>query len=241
MMSPNSRPRPYFRDYVKAGLVIVDFPENQYVREPVDKKQITLHHTGSGKGADGDYQTWKSNKERIATCCIVDHLGNVAQCFPSMFWGFHLGVTNDQIAKYRPKEPLSSSALNAMCVALEIDCWGFLKKVGGEWRSYPNNFGKSGPKTVIDEKNIQFYPNGFKGFEAFEKYTAAQIETTRQLLLYWSACYKIDITYKEDIWDVTSRAMTGENGLFTHNSYRKDKTDIHPQPEMIKMLQSLKK
>jgi len=41
------------------------------------------------------------------------------------------------------------------------------------------------------------------------------------------------------MWEVSKKALKGESGIFTHNSIRKDKTDIFPQPEMIQMLKSL--
>ncbi|MFN9953859.1 MAG: peptidase C14 caspase catalytic subunit P20, partial [bacterium] len=71
-------------------------------------------------------------------------------------------------------------------------------------------------------------------------YTDAQIESVRQLLLYWNKIHGIDLTYNEDIWQVSDRALKGENGVFTHNSYRKDKTDVSPQPKLIAMLKALK-
>lgn len=230
-----------FRDIVKAPLVSLNFPEHQYIREQTKKNQIVLHHTASGKGANGDYQTWLSNKERIATCVIIEYDGSIAQCFPTMFWGYHLGVTNDQIrAVTKHQVQLNASErLNAHSIAVEVDCWGYLKKFSGEWRAFPNNFGNSGKKVVIPESDIQFYPEGFKGYEAFEKYTPEQIETVRELLIYWHYGHGISLEYREDIWDVIPRAMKGENGIYTHNSYRKDKSDIHPQPEMITMLKNL--
>jgi hypothetical protein len=46
-------------------------------------------------------------------------------------------------------------------------------------------------------------------------------------------------TYFEDIWSVTKRALSGKNGVFTHNSVRADKIDVYPHPDLISMLQSL--
>ena len=58
--------------------------------------------------------------------------------------------------------------------------------------------------------------------------------------MYWRETYSIDLTYKEDdMWTVSTRALKGEGGVYTHNSYRKDKSDIHPCPRMIAMLKSL--
>jgi hypothetical protein len=60
-------------------------------------------------------------------------------------------------------------------------------------------------------------------------------------LVYWGKTYGIDLSYVEsDMWEVSNKALRGEAGVYTHNSYRKDKNDISPQPKMIAMLKSLK-
>jgi hypothetical protein len=41
------------------------------------------------------------------------------------------------------------------------------------------------------------------------------------------------------MWDISKKGLSGIPGVYTHNSYRKDKSDISPQPKMIAMLKSL--
>ena len=41
------------------------------------------------------------------------------------------------------------------------------------------------------------------------------------------------------MWDVSKNALTGKPGVWSHTSYRFDKSDIHPQQEVIDMLKSL--
>jgi hypothetical protein len=59
-------------------------------------------------------------------------------------------------------------------------------------------------------------------------------------LAYWNEKFGIPLDYNADMWDVTNNALDGKPGIWTHNSYRTDKSDCHPQPELIKMLQTLK-
>ena len=42
------------------------------------------------------------------------------------------------------------------------------------------------------------------------------------------------------MWNISANALKAVPGVYTHNSYRKDKSDISPQPKMIAMLKSLK-
>ena len=79
----------------------------------------------------------------------------------------------------------------------------------------------------------------YKGYKYYHNYTDAQIESTRQLLVYWGELYNIPLTYNKDIFDLTPRAYKGEAGVFTHNSVRPDKVDVYPHPKLIEMLKSL--
>jgi hypothetical protein len=221
----------------------LEFPTNQYVPEVHIKNQIVLHHTASGKGVNGDYRHWLNDPKRIATCVIVDSEGVVNQLFNSKYWGYHLGI-KAQVFKNRN---IPYQRLDKTSIGLEIDNWGGLKFIDNEWRAYPNKYGTGNLtnrhgnkiKVVLDEKNLVFYKNGFRGYEAFERYSNKELDTTAVLLKYWSNHYNIPIDYNSDIWDVTYRALRGEAGLFTHVSYRSDKSDCHPQKELIQMLKSL--
>jgi hypothetical protein len=74
----------------------------------------------------------------------------------------------------------------------------------------------------------------------FHRYTDEQIRSVEALLKFWADRYDIPISYREDdMWNVSMAALRGEAGVYTHNSIRKDKIDIFPQPEMIQMLKSL--
>ena len=84
-------------------------------------------------------------------------------------------------------------------------------------------------------------PVAYKGFKLWHKYTDEQINSVKDLLLLWGEKYGIDLTYNEDIWGVTKRALKGEEGVYTHNSVRPDKADVYPCPRLIEMLKSLTK
>ena len=66
-----------------------------------------------------------------------------------------------------------------------------------------------------------------------------QIAALKDLLIYLCDTFQISRAYNPDIFDISKRALAGENGIFTHNSVRKDKWDMYPCPRMIAMLSSL--
>lgn len=227
---------------------MLDFPSSQYIAEETDKSQIVLYHTASGRGVDGDFRSWLSNKERVATNVIIDYQGTINQLFSSRFWGYHLGVKQSDIRSLNlAKRPDQSVVLNKISIGIEIDSWGQLLKIKDRFVAYPNDFGrgnlrdKNGNKiiTYVPDDRVVRYPEKFKGYEYYEKYTDDQIESTFQLIKWYSAKYGIDVTYKDDIFGICDRALSMESGLYTHNSYRNDKRDIHPQPNLIEKLKQL--
>lgn len=213
-------------------IIQVDFPDAQYMRKQTTKKQIVLHHTVSGQGVNGDIAWWRQTSQRIATAIIIGWDGKIYQCFSSKYWAHHLGI-----------HASNNTKLNKASIGIEIDAWGGLVKHNKLW--YPAKWDKKLKKnianiTVSPIKNVQQYEEGYRGFYAFEKYTDEQIESTRKLLVFFSEKYKIPLDFNEDMWDISSDALSGKAGVWTHTSFRTDKSDCHPQPELIKMLKSLK-
>ena len=225
-------------------IITVDFPDDQYYRVAHDKKQIVLHHTVSGQGVNGDINWWRSTESRIATAIIVDWKGDIYQCFGSKYWGHHLGVKKSFLkSKGFADYDTRNVELNKESIGIEIDAWGGLVRTNRQW--YPAKWDKDLKKNVANTsvapiQNVQEYPQGFRGFLGFEKYTDEQIEAVRQLLVFWNERYKIPLVYHEDMWDVSKKALGGDGGIWTHVSFRSDKSDCHPQPELIQMLKSLK-
>lgn len=220
-------------------------PDNQYRKEEFAKKQIYLHHTVSGPGAEGDINYWKTTPERVATCVVIERDGDIYECFDAKYCAPHLGITPELTAKYGSKSvPNPNELLLRHSLAIEIDSWGgLIKNDKGQWcaakwdKTLKKNIASA---IIIANTDVVEYPNGFRGFKAFEKYTAQQIDTVRYLLELWCKQFGISKAYNPDIWDICKRAYNLESGIFTHVSVRPDKSDCHPEPELIQMLQTLK-
>ena len=201
---------------------------SDYYKEVTAKKQIYLHHTaGSGKG-DNVFGTWERDKQgRIGTCVVIGRDGTIYQGFKSEFWAYHLGLSSDPFRK----NGLPYQHLDKISIGIEIVNWGFLTKKGDKFYSYAG--------TEVPKDEVTTLSKPFKGQKYFQSYTDEQINAVCELLKLWETKYKIDISYKDDIWDVTKRALSGENGVFTHNSVRSDKSDVFPCPRLIEALKSL--
>jgi N-acetyl-anhydromuramyl-L-alanine amidase AmpD len=214
-------------------IVQYPFDKKQYFEETHTKTQIYLHHTAGRSNGINTYKSWESNTERVGTCVVISGVtdampdGQIVQGFSSKYWAYHLGLTKDVFKKFG----VPYQSLDKISIGIEICNWGYLKKTDRGFESWA--------QVLIPESDVCVLSKPFKGNKYYHNYTDAQIESVRQLLVYWSKRYNIPLTYNEDIFDLNKRALSGEPGIYTHNSVRKDKTDIYPHPKMVDMLKSL--
>ena len=211
----------------------IAFADNQYIAEVHPKSQIYLHHTAGNANGEQVFRAWERNTERVATCVTISGKGanaidgEIVQGFSSRFWAYHLGLKDTLFQKYG----VPYQSLDKISIGIEICNWGPLTEKGGKLINYVNK------EVPLDQVCKLSKP--FKGFQYFHDYTDAQIASVKDLLLLWKDRYGIPLTYNPDIWDICTRALKGEKGVYTHNSVRKDKTDVYPHPKLIEMLKSI--
>ena len=206
------------------------FPKNQYYQDVYGKSIAVLHHTVSGQGVEGDIKWWEQTAERVATPYIVGREGLVTEVFDPKFWAHHLGIKSDTLKKYGSS--VSNERLNQLSIPIELDSWGQLVKKGDKFYSYT---GQEVPK-----ERVQIYSTPYRGCSYYEKYTADQLQALKELLLYLKKNYGIKLYYFPEMFEVSAKALKGYHGIWSHTSYRQDKSDVHPQPELIEMLKSIK-
>ncbi|MEJ7644269.1 MAG: N-acetylmuramoyl-L-alanine amidase [Chryseolinea sp.] len=228
-----------------SAIIKLQFPESQYYKLVTPKRQIVLHHTASGRGVDGDFTHWLTDPARIATSVIIGTDGKIYSLFDSKYWGHHLGIPEKQFLESKVKN--SNLSLNQQSIGIELDNWGPLVFYQQQYRSY------TGARVTVDQVEEYFpafkrIPNSpffdslglpERGAFFYQKYTQEQLVSLSQLLNMWTTAYEIPRTYNPDMWNVSKRALSGEPGIWTHVSYRKDKADCHPQTGLIEMLKQL--
>jgi len=205
----------------------VRLKDNQYFAESSPKTQIYLHHTAGNGNAEGVSRYWNGNDSLIATAFIIGENGTIVQCFSSRHWAWHLGIDTEDFARNGAKY----SNLNKLSVGIEVCNWGYLKKKGDKYYNYAGG--------VVNPSYVTELDQPYKGYKYWYKYSDAQIESLRQLVEYLCETYDIPKDYRSEIWAIDKEAFKGTKGIFTHNSVRKDKSDIYPDPRVIKMLQNL--
>jgi hypothetical protein len=228
---------------LQKDLIQIDFPDDQYYKIETTKKQIVLHFTVSGQGTNGDIAYWRSTVDRIGTAVIVNWDGGIYQCFSTKYWSNHIGCKSDFLKSKGFKDYATrNKILNEQSIGIEVDNWGPLLQSNGKW--YPVKIDETTKKYVPninagEIKNVHIFDKPYRDFYAYEKYTDAQIESVRKLLVYWCEKFNIPKTYNEDMWDVSMNALSGNAGIYSHSSYRLDKHDIAPIPNLVEMLKNL--
>ena len=217
----------------------VPLSESQYIKSDIKKLQIVLHHTAGNSSGPGVIKMWDTdNRGRIATCVTISgkgiskgtYDGEICQAFSSKYWAYHLGIKPDVFRAMGVKY----QRLDKIAIGIEICNWGPLTLKNGKYYNYVNR--------EVPADQVCTLEKTYKGYKHYHAYTDAQIESVRQLLVYWNKIYGIPLTYNEaDMWSVSKNALSAVPGVYTHNSYRRDKSDISPQPKIIEMLKSLSK
>lgn len=231
------------------GLMIYDnfISEDKYSKEEFKKETIWLHGTGGGSRPDWSVNGWKDSfiKDKrgnavldqngklqplkVASSYIIgrksssvnDGLwdGKILNTFEDKYWSNHLDINNKD--------------LNSKSISIEICNYGPLT-LGSDGRFY-----NSVNKPILDSEVVKL-DKTYRGYDYFEKYTDAQIESTRKLILYLMNKHAVEIegriynenwfNYNEDI---------SKRGIRTHSQVSRDVFDLFPQKEMIQMLNSL--
>jgi N-acetyl-anhydromuramyl-L-alanine amidase AmpD len=200
---------------------------DQFIQEEHPKKQIYLHHTAGGGNPVAVANYFQQKEGKVATAFVIGEKGTIVQLFSSKHWAYHLGLKPEVFAEMG----VTYRSLDKISIGIEICNFGPLKKQNGYFVNYVGG--------RVDRSQVTELNGKYKGHIFWQKYTDEQIESTRQLLVYLCDAYGISKEYNDSIFDIDKRALRGENGIFTHNSVRHDKSDIYPCSRMIEMLKNL--
>lgn len=221
----------------------VNFPGNQYVQTPTAKDIFVIHHSAGWDNASDMYHHWANDSQgRVATAYGIVNDGTIYQGFDTRYWAYALYVNHAKnLVDLKYKTSKNDERLNSRAIQVEICNWGALENVKGKFYAWPaketNNYSA---KYEVPKEKVIYYHTPFRGSHWYERYTDQEIASLRQLILHHHQQDGLDLTYNPDMWDVSNRALEGTPGIWAHVSYRTNKSDAHPQPELIKMLQELR-
>ena len=222
-------------------VVEVDF-EGYYIKVAKPKNQIIWHHSAGWDDARGMFQWWKNDGvNHVATSIGIVDDGTVFRGYDEQFWAASIGCTskvfisNGIPLQYRTGfngRPFIANnvMLDEGAVAVEVANWGSLTEKNGKLYSWAN-------AEIAITKAIEL---NYKTFKFYEAYTDAEIKSLKYWTLLNALRFQIPVTYSyDDMFSVSKKALSGEKGLFTHNSYIWSKSDVSPQPKLIEMAKGL--
>jgi hypothetical protein len=164
---------------------------NSYYHEPHPKDSIFLHHTEGYYRPDWVIDSWNRNKanstNKIRTAAslviggkaIAEHNnsfdGNVLQAFPPCAWAHNLSIKSKK-----------NTFLNQKSISIELCNFGPLtESLNGSFYSKSN--------IRISEDQICELSEPFRGFKYFHKYSEKQLISLREVLIYLSDRFEIDL------------------------------------------------
>lgn len=218
-----------------------DLTVDQYFKEDCSllKKQIVIHFTAGSESAANTIHGWQFKPERVGTAFVIsrgtktEKDGEIFQAFGSKYWAFHIAFsknTNKVPVKYHSFD-LEKKIAKAS-IGIEICNWGgLIKDKDGNFRNYLNG--------IVPSDEVIELDSVWRGFKYFHAYSDAQIASLKNLIIYLCEKYNIPKKFNADMFDINLRALEGESGIFTHVSYRSDKSDSSKQPKLIKMLEEI--
>ncbi len=202
----------------------ISFPENQYIKEAAEKRQIVLHHTVSSNAASS-IAWWKQTPERVAVAFIIEKDGTTLQLYEPQYWAYHIGKG-------------STSEQNRHTIGIEIVNEGILSRE----RDFPDRIGargctqqpKSTPqpifkwcdgKALFTGKAITL-PAPWRGSRYFACYSEEQYIAVAELVKYLSQRFQIPLLVNDTfVYDPANFAF---QGIVSHHNLRSDKTDLSP-------------
>jgi Putative peptidoglycan binding domain/N-acetylmuramoyl-L-alanine amidase len=228
----------------------VFLPKEEYFQEIQPKESIFLHHTAGFHDPRGVIKWWSiddnpTTPRRVGTAFVIGGPsldgdaaldGKIYRAFMEYHWAHHLGMgvktSGKALAKLNAKVSGSS-------IGIEICAIGPVQKAadGSFFVQFPPN----PKKYLVPADQVCTLEKPFRKALHYHRYSAAQIEACRKLILSMAWFFNIPIperTYDAQWFEFNSRAAY-DPGLWTHTNVRTEKSDCFPQPEFIAMLNRL--
>ena len=205
----------------------------QFIAENCVKTQIVLHHTGGSGNPFNTVHGWNTDKQgRVGTAIAIagreDRTfaykdGQAFEVFPIRQWAWATNARSETI-NHR-------IAMEKRTIGIELCNYGQLVQRNGKFFAVDS---------LVEIPSSQVVDLGWlwRGSRFYHAYTPAQLRTLQEVLRFLGRQFNINLKYN-NLFQLDSRALKGENGVWGHCNFRLDKSDVSPQPQLIQALQTL--
>lgn len=226
---------------------ITNFADSEYVKIPCKKTQLVLHFGANSDNAGRMFEGWKNDGAQRATAYGMEDSGTIYQGFDDKYYAAHVGYHKGNArAKAHPifgkyhNRPWGI-AIEQRTIGIEICNWGALKLINGQYHTWVSKAVNPIYKvdSIVPEDQVIEYPELFRGMQYFQRFTDKEIESLGYWLKEMGAKHNIPLKYNPKMWDLCEDAIKGVPGFYCHVSYHAEKQDLHPQPNLVEMFNTL--
>jgi peptidoglycan hydrolase-like protein with peptidoglycan-binding domain len=231
--------------------------KNEYVHDSfIRPENVVLHHTAGWGNPFAVIKQWENdNRGRVGTNFVIggpniivnkkdsNYDGIIAQAIPDHNYGYHIGG-------------VPCKDIHAVSIGIEICNFGSLTKINNKYYAWPafdskRQLRKNYKYYEIAVNEVCILKDPFRGSKYYHKYSEAQLQALKYLLLYLKKLEStLDLTTgiftllniltnPKRAFEIDDNAREGMRGMWAHANYRKDKSDLSPQPAMIELLKNL--
>jgi hypothetical protein len=222
--------------------------EGAYYNQPHPKDSLFIHDSNGHFRPDWLIESWgrdrknSTNKIRSANAFVIGgtdpsgkgdkkYDGIIYRAFDEEMWSHHLFI-----------KAKNNTFLNQKSIGIEICNYGPLTKTeSGDFYTHTS--------IKVAKNQVVELENPFRGIEYYHSYTKSQIKALKNLILYLSEKYEIDLKrgIKKEMenfgahggFELSDDALKGGQGLWSHTNVRVDKFGCFPHPDLIKVIKSL--
>lgn len=224
---------------------IIDYKlrAGEYIHQKTKKNMLFIHHTAGNSNPYACIDDWnRDSRGQIGTHFVIggingsngntQHDGVILRAIDDDYYAYHLG--NDK-GKYLPPVMTTSS------ISIELCNFGYLTERNGKFYTYVNS--------TIDSRYVVKLDKPFRGYTYWHDYSDKQLDALAYLIKYSRDKHGINI-FKGIINDIKSGKnlhdtlntiinISTVDGMWSHTNVRTEKTDIYPNPKLIKLFKNL--
>jgi N-acetyl-anhydromuramyl-L-alanine amidase AmpD len=192
------------------------------------KSLLVLHHTVGGSAASS-VRWWNEDPRRVATAYIIERDGAVYETMPPECWAGHLACHDLEMEK--------------RSIGIELASEGALTEDEGVLWAFGTGTGKRLGRAdeLLAAGRVVRFPGKYRGYEYFDAYDAAQLESAMALVIY--LCERFSIPKRIPLEALTPlgdpRPYVHYAGVIHHALVRPDKSDLHPAFPFARLARAL--
>ncbi|MCH7755465.1 N-acetylmuramoyl-L-alanine amidase [candidate division KSB1 bacterium] len=189
-------------------------PDGEYFHSGSPKTGIALHHTVGGS-ASSSFRWWRDDGHIVGTAYLIARDGTIHEVFDPTAWAWQFGLKwpREQKLKFEKR-----------FIGIEIASEGGLTESDGNLYCFDRII----ERTRKDPAEAFDFGKNYRGYQYFDKYAAAQVDSVVSLINDLCEEFTINKQLPRDYLDYFGEKLTDFEGVIGHVNVRTDKSDPAP-------------